>query len=258
MRIRVAAMPAGEDPAEMVAAEGGAERFAALVEGAVELAAFQIGLVLDGTDVASAADRERALNEVAPVLAAMGNTPGREEQVRRVKERLDLEVGMVMGRMTAATPTVGGPAVSTPAPVPVRRTSGELTSRERRERALLAMCVTEPDPGRQYLERLTEAHLSPLGGRALAWIRKHPDDLASNLPSDDDELAGLIAELVIVAREEPASPEAMELNFLQLEQRRLEAEITAAGEAEESERRAQLSKERAALVQRIAHAERVG
>src|SRR3954453_8537216 len=80
MRIRVAAMPAGEDPAEMVAAEGGAARFAALVDGAVELAAFPTGLVLGGTDVASAADRERALNEVAPVLAAMGNTPGREEQ----------------------------------------------------------------------------------------------------------------------------------------------------------------------------------
>ena len=258
MRIRVAAMPAGEDPAEMVAAEGGAERFAALVEGAVELAAFQVGLVLDGTDVSSAADRERALNEVAPVLAAMGNTPGREEQVRRVKERLDLEVGMIMGRMTAATPTVGGPEPREAAAAPIRRTAGELTSRERRERALLAMCVAMPAEGRQYLDRLTEAHLTPLGGRALAWIREHPEELASNLPSGDDELAGLIAELVIVAGDEPASAEAMELNFLQLEQRRLEAEITSAGEAEESERRAQLSKERAALVERIAHAERVG
>ncbi|HEY5977467.1 MAG TPA: DNA primase [Solirubrobacterales bacterium] len=258
MRIRVAAMPAGEDPAEMVAAEGGAERFAALVEGAVELAAFQVGLVLDGTDVSSAADRERALNEVAPVLAAMGNTPGREEQVRRVKERLDLEVGMIMGRMTAATPTVGGPTQREAAPAPARRTTGELTSRERRERALLAMCVAMPAEGKEYLDRLTEAHLTPLGGRALAWIRAHPEDLASNLPGDDDELAGLIAELVIVAGDEPASAEAMELNFLQLEQRRLEAEITAAGEAEESERRAELSKERAALVERIAHTERVG
>ena len=46
MRLRVAAMPAGEDPAEMMAAEGGAERFRALVDGAVELTAFQVGLVL--------------------------------------------------------------------------------------------------------------------------------------------------------------------------------------------------------------------
>ena len=50
MRLLVAAMPAGEDPAEMMVAEGGAERFRALVEGAVELSAFQVGLVLERTD----------------------------------------------------------------------------------------------------------------------------------------------------------------------------------------------------------------
>ena len=74
MRIRVAAMPAGEDPAEMMAAEGGAERFRALVEGAVELPAFQVGLVLERTDAASPAERDRALSEVAPILAGMGET----------------------------------------------------------------------------------------------------------------------------------------------------------------------------------------
>ena len=48
----------------------------------------------------------------------------------------------------------------------------------------------------------------------------------------------------------------MELNFLLLEQRRLEDEIAAAGERGDYERRAALSRERAALVERIAHAER--
>ena len=49
----------------------------------------------------------------------------------------------------------------------------------------------------------------------------------------------------------------MELNFLLLEQRRIEAEIAAAGERDDYERRAALSRERAALVERIAHTERV-
>jgi hypothetical protein len=49
----------------------------------------------------------------------------------------------------------------------------------------------------------------------------------------------------------------MELNFLLLDQRRIEAEIAAAGERNDYERRATLSRERAALVQRIAHTERV-
>src|SRR6476661_7243201 len=71
MRIRVAAMPAGEDPAEMIAAEGGAERFRALVEGAVELPVFQVGLVLEGVDISSPSERDRALAEASSIMAAM-------------------------------------------------------------------------------------------------------------------------------------------------------------------------------------------
>jgi DNA primase len=263
MRLRVAAMPAGEDPAEMMAEPDGAERFGAIVDSAVELSAFQVGLVLDRTDVSSPTERDRALSEVAPVLAGLGETVSRDDLVRRVAERLDLEPAMVMGRVTAARPPSGGTESA-----PARAESGgsaptqprrpvELTSRERRERALLAMCVALPAEGREYLARLTDAHLSPSGLRAATWLREHPEDPASNLPHDDDELAGLIAELVMISREEPASHEAMELNFLLLEQRRLEGEIAAAGERGDYERRAALSRERASLVERIAHTQRV-
>jgi DNA primase len=261
MRLRVAAMPAGEDPAEMMAEPEGPERFRGLVDGAQELTAFQVGLVLDRTDVGSPVERDRALAEVAPVLAGMGESASRDDLVRRVAERLDFDPAMVMGRMVAATPASGGRdrAAPEPASVPPRpRRTAELTSRERRERALLAMCVAIPAEGKEYLARLTDAHLSPTGVRVAAWLREHPEDPASDLPHDDPELSGLIAELVIMSREEPASHEAMELNFLLLEQRRLEGEIAAAGERGDYERRAALSRERAALVQRIAHAERVG
>jgi DNA primase len=263
MRLRVAAMPAGEDPAEMMAEAGGAERFATLVGAAVELPAFQVGLVLDRTDVASPAERDRALDQVAPVLAGLGETASRDDLVRRVAERLDLDPALVMGRIVAATPTSGGvetaPARPEPASsgraAPLRRPV-ELSSRERRERALLAMCIALPAEGREYLTRLSDAHLSPSGLRAASWLREHPEEPASNLPSDP-ELASLITELVMKASEEPASHEAMEINFLLLEQRRLENEIAAAGERGDYERRAALSRERAGLVERIAHAQQV-
>lgn len=263
VRLLVAAMPAGEDPAEMMAAEGGAERFRALVEGAVDLPAFQVGMVLERTDVGSPAERDRALAETAPILAGMGETASRDDLVRRVAGRLDLEPALVMGRVTAARPLSGGASAEPPrraggAPSPQARQGGELTSRERRERALLAMCIALPTEGKGYLGRLTDEHLSASGIRAAAWLREHPEDPASNLPHDDDELSGLIAELVILAHDEPASSEAMELNYLLLEQRRLESQIAAAGEADDYERRAALSRERAALVERIAHTERVG
>ena len=261
MRLRVAAMPAGEDPAEMMAEDGGSERFRALSEQAEEMTAFQVGLVLARTDVGSPIERDRALAEVAPVLAGMGESASRDDLVRRVAERLDLDPAMVMGRVVAATPVSGGregapPEASPGSEAPRPRRSAELTSRERRERALLAMCIAIPGEGKEYLSRLTDTHLSPTGLRVATWLREHPEDPASNLPHDDGELAGLIAELVIMSREEPASHEAMELNFLLLEQRRLEGEIAAAGERGDYERRAALSRERAALVNRIAHAER--
>jgi len=259
MRLRVATMPAGEDPAEMIAEPDGAERFRALVEAAVELNAFQVGLVLDRTDVSSPAARDRALAEVAPVLAAMGETASRDDLVRRVAEGLDLEPAMVMGRVVAARPATGGdepPGGGDGRAAPPPRRAAELTSRERRERALLAMCIALPQEGTEYLARLTDAHLSPTGLRAVAWLREHPEDPASNLPRDDDELAGLVSELVLKAHEEPSSHEAMELNFLLLEQRRLEDEIAAAGERGDYERRAALSRERAGLVERIAHTQR--
>jgi DNA primase len=263
MRLRVAAMPAGEDPAEMVVEEGGAERFRTLVEDAVDLPAFQVGLVLDGTDVSSPAERDRALGELAPILAGMGETASRDDLVRRVAGRLDLEPALVMGRVTVAQPPSGGsaepPRRSGRGPaMPQLRGGGELTSRERRERALLAMCVALPEEGRDYLARLTDEHLSPSGIRVAAWLRDHPEDPASSLPHDDDQLASLVAELVILAHDEPASAESMELNYLLLEQRRIESRIAAAGEAGDYERRAALSRERAALVERIARTESVG
>jgi DNA primase len=262
MRLRVAAMPAGEDPADMMAAEGGAERFAGLVEGAVELSDFQVGLVLDGTDVGSPVERDRALSEVAPVLAGLGESASRDDLVRRVAERLDLEPAMVMGRVVAARPATGGAeeaparaAQGAPAPSPRRR--AELTSRERRERSLLAMCIALPEEGAEYLGRLSDAHLSATGARAVAWLRENPGDPASNLPRDDDELAGVMTELVIMSRDVPSSKDSMEHNFMLLEQRRLEDELAAAGERGDYERRAALSRERAALVERIAHFQRV-
>jgi len=266
MRLRVAAMPAGEDPAEMMAAEGGRERFRELVEGAEELTAFQVRLVLERTDVSEPVARDQALtNELIPILAGMDDSQEalRNELERRVAERLQIDPPRLAARVIAGTPASGGrqdPGSEARAPqqgAPAPRRPAELTSRERRERALLAMCIALPNEGREYLTRLTDAHLSPTGLRAATWLREHPQDPASNLPHDDGELAGLIAELVIMSREEPSSHEAMELNFLLLDQRRLEDEIAAAGERGDYERRAALSRERAALVERIAHAERV-
>jgi DNA primase len=269
MRLRVASMPSGVDPAELMAEDDGPERFRGFLQGAAELTDFQVTRVLNRTDVASPVERDRALAEVAPIIASMEEGASRSELIRKVADRLELEPAMVMGRVIASTPTTGGPGASQrednrpqqrrqpqapqqQAPRPV-----ELTSRERQERALLAMCIALPEPGAEFLEQLGENHLSRSGQAAADFIRAHPEAPAEHIPRENGALASLITELVMMAREQPASKESMELNFLLLDQRRLEEEIAAAGERGDYERRAQLSRERAALVERIAHAQRV-
>jgi DNA primase len=269
MRLRVASMPKGVDPADLMTEADGAERFRAYAEDAAELTDFQVTRVLDRTDTSSPVERDQALAEIAPIIAGMEEGASQSELVRKVADRLDLEPAMLMGRVVASTPATGGPGASAappqnrdraPAPQqpqPPPQRPAELTSRERRERALLAMCIALPEPGAGYLERLGERHLSRSGQAAAEFIRTHPKDAAEHLPRENGALAALITELVMLAREEPASEEAMELNFLLLDQRRLEDEIAAAGERGDYERRARLSRERAALVERIAHAQRV-
>ncbi len=286
MRLRVAAMPKGVDPAEMMVEDKGAERFRTLMDSSGELTDFQVMRILEGIDHRTAGvERDEAFAEILPILAAMGEGASQAELARKVADRLDLEPAIVMGRITAATPATGGPvdyrggrpgpaysdgsdgppggrgsgAGNGPGPeVPAPRRPAELTSRERRERALLAMCIALPEQGTIYLEKLGEEHLSASGRVAAEFLRAHPDEPAKHLPQENGALAALITELVMLAREEPASEESMELNFLLLEQRRLEGEIEAAGQRGDYERRASLSRERAALVERIAHAQRVG
>jgi DNA primase len=270
MRLRVASMPKGVDPAELMAEADGAERFRGYAEAAAELTDFQVTRVLDRTDTSSPVERDQALAEIAPIIAGMEEGASQSELVRKVADRLDLEPAMLMGRVVAATPATGGPGASEglpqnrdrgPVPQQARPAEAprpaELTPRERRERALLAMCIALPEPGAAYLERLGERHLSRSGQAAAAFIREHPKDPAEHMPRENGALAALITELVMMARDEPASEESMELNFLLLEQKRLEEEIAAAGERGDYERRARLSRERAALVERIAHAQRV-
>jgi DNA primase len=270
MRLRVVAMPKGVDPAELMAEEGGAERFRGLVEKAGELTDFQVGLVLERTDASSPVERDQALAEVASILAGMEEGAAQAELVRRVADRLDLEPALVMGRVIASTPATGGPGASerpeerrgavppgrgAPGPngqAQAAPPAAALTSRERRERALLAMCIALPEPGADYLERLGEGNLSRSGRAAVDFLRTHPENPAEHLPRDNAALAALVTELMIMAREEPASAKTMELIFLQLEQRRLEDELAAAAERGDYERRVKLSRERAELVQRIA------
>src|SRR3954471_11538916 len=98
----VAAMPEGEDPADMLQ-EGSIDRFRELVEGAIDLASFRVQTALGRADIGTPRGRERALEEVGPVLKTMGETTlGFQELIRKVADRLDTDASLVLARVRAA------------------------------------------------------------------------------------------------------------------------------------------------------------
>ena len=269
MRLRVAAMPQGEDPADMLA-EGPPDRFGELVAAAVDLPVFEVESALAAADMSSPAGRDRTLDEVVPVLAAMGESISRDELVRRVADRLDADPGLVTRRVEGREQRTAAPggaragegaAAAEAAP---SRASGNgqrqaLSARELQERALLAMCVAAPREGREFLARLTPDHLSSdLVRRAWRWLSDHLDAPMDGLPRDDEELVSLVTQLVMTAEREPASNEAMELNLMQLEQRMLEDRLGAARERGDDVELNRLSRERAGLAEKIARGEAQG
>ena len=71
-----------------------------LIERAVDLPVFQVEAAIGRADTSSPAGRDRALDEVAPVLAAMdADSVSRQELVRTVADRLDTDAGLVTRRI---------------------------------------------------------------------------------------------------------------------------------------------------------------
>lgn len=259
MRVLIAAMPQGADPAEMVTAEGGAEQFRELVDAAVDLTDFHLDLILKNVDLDSPRDRDRGLAEAAPLLAAIPNGAARMELVRRAAERLRIEPGMVAARVDAASepartdPTSGrepGAAVEPRSPG-----GSLLTKRERTERSLLAMCVSRPDEGRKWLERLDSRHLSsPLIERAVRWLMAHLEEPLDGLDPEDQELRRLIAALAASADPQRVGPGSIRRNFMELELLALEDRILEAENGDPATL-AELHRQRSSLAEEVSRAE---
>jgi DNA primase len=258
LRLRVARMPEGKDPADLLAGGDGASAtaFREAIHAAEDLPVFHVRTLLDDADLASPAGRDRALDEVVEVIAAMPDSITREELTREVGDRLDADPGLVARRIAAvgsggaarrpdAVVAGAAPAEAPPAPRP-------LSSRERRELGLLAMCVKLPSEGREVIERLGDEHFSsPLAARARGWLRDHLDEPMSGLPRDDEDLVRYVTQVVMQSEREPASTEAMELSFLELERARIDDQIAAA-ETNGGAPPVELQRERARLTERIA------
>ncbi len=231
-------MAPGADPAGFLTkgGEDAAREFGELLDTAAELPVFHARTLLESADLRSTAGRDRALDEVLPLLAAMADSITRDELIREVADGLDVDPALVTRRMSqAGRPTPRPAPISRPpngAGQPPRREPAKLaplSARDKRERMLLAMCVAEPKLGVAYLRRLGPEHFSTdLMVRAQKWLADHLADPMEGLPRQDEELYAAISDIAQRASSEPVGEQALELNFLQLEIARVEREIGVA------------------------------
>jgi DNA primase len=254
LELRVVGMPEGTDPADLVA-NSGPEAFTELLGSAVSVVEFQIRRVLADSDLGSPRGRDKAFEQVRPLLAGVDSPATRDHLVRYVADKLDLspEVVTVSLQNRQAAPAAHTQPDSGSG-APPRRSERLLDGASRGERAFLAMCLSQGDLGREYLSRVTDGQLSSDALRLTRdHLLKHFADPLAELPADDPVIAATITEVVMLADEEPSSDPALRLGFLQLELRRIERELRHAGQGDDFDRQRELYSERENVREAIGH-----
>ena len=219
LELLVVSMPEGRDPAELIAADG-PDAFRALLDGALSVAEFEVRRVLAAADLGTPRGRDRALSEARPIVATVPpNTATRDELVRYVADRLDVDRSYLMTNSSAQAAPATRESADPRGPV-LRVTTLDATARA--ERGFLTMCLGS-EIGREYLERLEPDHFSfqPLW-RVREHLLRYWDDPLIGLPDDDESFSVLIKEVVLRADNEDVSADVLRLTFLQLELRRVE------------------------------------
>ena len=237
--LMVVELPEGRDPADLVAA-GGAEAFTKLLDRAISVPEFQTRRALAEADLSTPHGRDRALDAVRPVLAAVKRPATRDHLVRYVADKLDVPAPSLVTELATARPSAAPPVQGDSAPpVPT------LDAIARSERAFLAMCVGRGELGHRYLVKLTDEHLTsdPLR-EARDWLTAHFDSPLAELEGEEPTLAALITHVVALADEQPSTDAVLRINFLRLEERRIDRALRHAERAGDYARQRELQMER--------------
>jgi DNA primase len=260
--LRVAELPSGSDPAEVVQRDG-AEALRALLDGAVPFARWQVEYALARGDTGSPEGREALLQEVHAVIGPLSEGIVRQELIRTVADRLALSDALLASTFSKPVPRPRDPSLpaapppARPRPVPPSGVDDEaaalealigadpgrddgppadpalraLDRRAEEELAFLALCIALPAEGARRLGEL-DLDAQFAGGaarRAAEHLRTHAASPTTDLPPDDEALAGLMAELVVRAgRFDDARPDDLDTWTLRLDLARVNRAISTA------------------------------
>jgi DNA primase len=181
--LRVAQMPEGRDPADLVSG-GDVDLLRKAVDDSVPLVSFQIERVLADHPMGEVEGRTRALRAVAPLVARLDDSVARREYARDIARRTGIETGVVLDQIEATRR--GGTRRGTGAPpAPADRLSG----RDRLELAALRLLALNRFGGLV----VTEDHFTTAEHQRAFRVL---DDLLSGSP-------GRPVDLSVVAEQDP-------------------------------------------------------
>ncbi len=252
LELRVAVLPSGSDPAELIQ-RGGSAAMQAAVTDAIPFVRFRAEHVLASGDPSDSEEQDRMLAELRPIFAELPESAVRMELTQIVSSRFALP-GDAAERLlgASAAPTRPGRArdgreqrggVSGSAPVKRAASVADVSRREDTERAFLALCIASPEEGARALAALeVDEHFSS-GLLRRAARRLRDGDLrepmaegTSTEPLDEDaELKGLLVELIVEAGGERSDTAMLEVQRLQLELARVDRQIQRARSQESGE-----------------------
>jgi DNA primase len=227
----VVPLPPGSDPADLVAREG-ARAMADRVEASVPFVRFRVERELERADLSSSQGKQALFLALAPVFAELEIGAVSEEIVRLVSDRTDLSPELTRS-LLLTSPGASAPQESQPTRLPAANRSDyshALDAPGRAERSFLAQCIAAPNAGREALAELDldGVFTSRLTRRGATHVRERLGAGLTQVSPEDEELALLIAELVVRAGQMRSSDAAVEGERLNLELLRIEREITAA------------------------------
>jgi DNA primase len=246
LELRVVMLPPGSDPAELIQRDGAAA-VQALVKDSISFVSFRAERVLASGDPSNTEEQDRMIDELRPVFAELPPSALRMELTRTVDSRMALPEGLAE-KLLAASPQTTAQRAGEPRRGAQRGDGdervarrqprvSEMTRREETERAFLALCIASPEEGALALAGLDidEHFSSGLLRRAARHLcagdlRTPMSDVAgAETPLEDDQqLKGLLAELVVEAGSEKPDAAMLEVQRLQLELARVDRQIQRA------------------------------
>ena len=179
--------------------------------------------MIASADLSTPRGRDKALSEARPIVDTVPpNTATRDELMRYVADRLDVDRNYLMTQSSAPQPhsrerrrtCTGTPRAacgprSTPWPARSARSSSMCLRLGARPRVPRAAATPSTSPTR-------------LCGGVRDHLLAHWDDPLMGLPEDDESFAVLIKDVALRADNDDVSADVLRLTFLQLELRRVE------------------------------------